>query len=199
MRLSDWQPSQKKLVHLCLSANNLASKDKFQESLQKYKECFAMFKRIYPNEMYRGISATYNDLANVCITFKKFELAKDYLDKSISINRKLFGSVSVELSTNFHTLGNLYSKEGKLSEAEKAYLQSLDIGKMAFGTEETTDSAITMYQMAILKLKKEDKKAAKNLLESSRDILAKLFKGREKASKSLMRVEKELERLKSLK
>lgn len=178
-------------------ANSLAGKDKFQESLQKYKECFAMFKRIYPNEMHRGISTTYNDLANVCITFKKFELAKEYIDKAIYINTKLLGGVSVELSTNYHTLGNLYSKEGKLIEAEKSYHQSLDMGKLAFGSGETVDAGITLYQMAVLKLKKSDKKAAKSLLESSREIFMKIFKGREKTCKPLIRVEKELERIKS--
>ena len=70
-----------------------------------------MFKKLYPNELYRGISATLNDLANICIAYKKFDIAKEYLERSMAINLKLFGEGSIELSTNYHTLGNLYLKK----------------------------------------------------------------------------------------
>lgn len=155
-----------------------------------------MFKKIYPNELHRGISVTFNDLANVCIGFKKFDLAKEYLEKAIFINTKISGPASVELSTNYHTLGNLYSKESNFQEAEKAYNKSLEIGTLALNTDETTDHAITLYQLAVLKLKKADTKSAKPLLEKSKTILAKLYKGQEKQCKPLARVEKELEKLK---
>lgn len=91
--------------------SGFAKKDRFQEALVKYKESFSMFKKIYPNELYRGISATLNDLANICITFRKFDLAKEYIDRSMMINSKLFGEGSLELSTNYHTLGNYHLKK----------------------------------------------------------------------------------------
>jgi tetratricopeptide (TPR) repeat protein len=92
-------------------AGSLAAKDKFTESLQKYKEAFTLFKRIYPNELYRGVSALFNDMANVCISFKKYDLAMEYIDKAMIINSKLCGEDSIEMSTNYHTLGNMYSKK----------------------------------------------------------------------------------------
>lgn len=91
-------------------ANMLAAKDQFSEALQMYKQAFTLFKKIFPNELYRGISATYNDLANTCITFKKFDLAMEYIDAAIKLNKNMFGEDSLELGTNYHTLGNLHSK-----------------------------------------------------------------------------------------
>lgn len=88
-----------------------AAKDEFQSALKTYQEAFSMFKKIYPDELYRGISATYNDLSNICISFKKFDLAQEYIDRAMLINRKLFGESNLELSTNYHTLGYLLSKK----------------------------------------------------------------------------------------
>ncbi len=70
-----------------------------------------MFKRLYPNEISRGISATFNDLANLCITFKKFDMALEYIHKAMQVNSKLYGEGSIEHSTNYHTLGNLHLKK----------------------------------------------------------------------------------------
>jgi hypothetical protein len=50
-------------------------------------------------------------MANVCISFKKYDLAMEYIDKAMIINGKLCGEDSIEMSTNYHTLGNLYSKK----------------------------------------------------------------------------------------
>lgn len=192
---SDWQLPSKRSVPDVYKANILASKDNFQEALQNYKECFGLFKKVYPNELHRGISSTFNDLANVCISFKKFDLAKEYIEKSMYINSKLFGGVSVELSTNYHTLGNMFSKEGNLVEAEKAYNKAIEASNLALGTEDTTDSATTLFQLAMLKQKKHDLKTAKELLEKSKTIFLKIYKGQEKRCRPLQKVEKELERL----
>src|SRR3990167_499610 len=92
-------------------ANLRASKDMFAEALQMYKNAYTLFKKIFPNEMYRGISATYNDIANTCITFKKYDLAQEYLEAAVKLNRNMFGDDSLEIGTNYHTLGNMHSKK----------------------------------------------------------------------------------------
>jgi len=37
--------------------------------------------------LHKNTSATLNDMANVCIAFKKYDLAEEYLEKALEINR----------------------------------------------------------------------------------------------------------------
>lgn len=94
---------------------SFAKKDKFQSSLNSYKESIALFKKLYPNELNYGISTNLNDIATLCITFDHFSLAEEYLERALQINMKMLnhGQKSLKIASNYFTYGNLYLKQYK--------------------------------------------------------------------------------------
>jgi len=60
-------------------------------------------------------------LANLCASFNKFDLALEYYEKAIKINqivaKDLGEKDSIELSTNYHGIGNVYMKMNNLDKA----------------------------------------------------------------------------------
>lgn len=94
---------------------SFAKKDKFQSSLNSYKESIALFKKLYPNELNYGISTNLNDIATLCITFDHFSLAEEYLERALQINQKMlgYGQKSLKIASIYFTYGNLYLKQYK--------------------------------------------------------------------------------------
>jgi tetratricopeptide (TPR) repeat protein len=87
-----------------------AKKNHFQKALSFYKKSLENLEEVLPDMIHKSTSATLNDMANICITFKKYQLADEYLQKALKINQELIsGQESVEISTNYHTWGNLYA------------------------------------------------------------------------------------------
>lgn len=94
-----------------------AKQSMFNDALKCFKESIEKAKVLHPDSQHISISAALNDQANQCSEFDKDDLAAEYFDKAIKINKALAGDVegqkTIELSTNYHGIGNLYLKMGK--------------------------------------------------------------------------------------
>lgn len=170
-----------------------AKKNHFHKALNLYKKSLENLEEIYPDMIHKNTSATLNDMANICITFKKYDLADEYLEKALDINQKLIhGEESVEISTNYHTWGNLYAHRQKFEEALENYFKAQEIAINCLKGEENVDVARTKFQIGIVYKKLKDWKNATQYFKEALKIFSKLFKSQEKKNKLVVRCEKEL-------
>ena len=105
--------------------NVYVKQKKVDIALEQFKKSLTLAKSVYKkDEENLAVSAVLNDLANVCVSFERYPLALGYYEKAIVINKTLskeYKMADLELSTNYHGMGNLYKKQEKFEKALKYY------------------------------------------------------------------------------
>ena len=127
--------------------------------------------------VHKSASATLNDMASLCIKFKKFDLASQYLDKALILNKKLIkGNESVEISTNYHTYGNLFMKKGYSDKALEYYEKARAIARSCLKGEINVDVARTSFQIGMAYKKKGELELATESFKYALKIFKAVFK-----------------------
>ena len=168
-------------------------RNQFQKALTLYKQSLKSLEKIYPDMVHKSASATLNDMASLCIKFKKFDLASGYLDKALELNKKLIkGSESVEISTNYHTYGNLYMKKGYCDKALEYYEKARAIATSCLKGEVNVDVARTSFQIGMAYKKKGDLGHAKETFKYALKIFKTVFKDVEVGGKLIKKCQDQI-------
>lgn len=147
------------MIYLYKEMGNVAAKmDSFNDALQFYRKSIQMADEILPTINNTGYSATLNDLANLCASFDKYDLAMEYYQKAVKINQTVIKDLgekdSLELSTNYHGIGNVYMKQNKFDKALDYYRMSKEMSSRCLKGDKNAEVAKTLFQIAYVYKKK---------------------------------------------
>lgn len=185
-----------RLGGLCKELGNVeARRENFQKALQYYKDGVSKIKEIYPDGLHKSIAAILNDLSTLCASFKKYDLAEEYINKAIVINKKLNGNETVEMSTNYHTYGCLYYKMSKYDKAIEYLHLSVTLSSYCLGSKTTSDAARTLFQIGKVYLAKKDLQKARKNFKEALLIFRSVFKGVDEGKELIERCENEIKQI----
>jgi hypothetical protein len=77
----------------------------------------------------------------------------------------------------------------------KAYEKSIAISTGCHRGEDNLDTAITLFQVGVVMLRRGDTVRAKGKFENSLAILKRIFAGQEKNNRYIIRVQREIDRI----
>ena len=108
----------------------------------KYQSAFNLYEKVVEliggkQSDYRRqilLSDAYNGLGLVCNVQDEKEKALEYYQKSLDIDKKMYGEIHPSISVIFINIGNLYEKLGKYAEAKDYYSAALGIDTLTYGT-----------------------------------------------------------------
>lgn len=81
------------------------------------------------------LAKTLNNMAALCHTQGKFQMAEDYYVKSLAIHERNHGQEHPEVAINLHNLAVLYSATRKYEQAEPLYKRALAIREQVNGAD----------------------------------------------------------------
>jgi tetratricopeptide (TPR) repeat protein len=115
-----------------------------------YARAFTLYKQVVladPN--YKD---AYYNMAHICLSQKRYDLAITYYKRVISINP--------EDSDAYNNLGTVYQRQGDLDNAKRAYAKAIQLNR---------DLALAYYNLTYIFLKEGDKtRAEKSISEALR-------------------------------
>lgn len=142
--------------HLAIDFFRLGDNDK---AIEYGKKCLALDEARGDEE---DISISLNNLAGICLSAKRYELAEEYLKKGIEIEERLKNDA--KLAVRLGMLCEVYSQQQRTDEAIRLARKALDLDRKG-GREDKV--AIRLSQLgAALAIKKSWSEAEKCLKES---------------------------------
>ena len=74
-------------------------------------------------------------MGNVYQDLGQYNEAKEYYEKALIINKKIFGEEHASVATSYNNLGSVYQHLGQYNEAKEYHEKALIIRKKIFGEE----------------------------------------------------------------
>lgn len=79
------------------------------------------------------LAKTLNNMAALCHTQGKYQMAEDYYVQSLAIHERNHGQEHPEVAINLHNLAVLYSATRKFEQAEPLYKRAIEIREKVNG------------------------------------------------------------------
>ena len=130
--------------------------------------------QIYAASCNWKVAASYNNLGNVYQQLGQYTEAKEYHEKALIINKKIFGEVHANVASSYGNLGSAFRNLGQYSKAKEYLVKALIIRKKIFG-EEHADVASSYNNLGNVYREQGQHNEAKEYLEKALIINKKVF------------------------